>query len=74
LDEEAAGCGTDGNETLKPGNQIKAMKINAEWHKKNRMPKNASFEQRVKWHKEHAKNCACRPIPEKLLKEMKVKQ
>ena len=49
------------------------MHINAEWHKKNPMPKNPSFEQRMKWHKEHAKNCTCRPIPEKLLKEMKVK-
>ncbi len=47
------------------------MKINAEWHRRNKMPKNATFEQRVKWHKEHAKECACRPIPEKLKQEMK---
>jgi hypothetical protein len=24
------------------------------------MPKKASFEQRVEWHKGHLKNCACR--------------
>lgn len=35
-------------------------KINADWHKKNQMPKNATFEQRVKWHKQHLKHCACR--------------
>jgi len=49
------------------------MKTNKEWHEKNRMPKNANFQQRVAWHLEHQKNCNCRPIPEKLLKEMKGK-
>lgn len=34
--------------------------INTEWHLANKMPKNASFEQRVAWHKEHLANCACR--------------
>jgi hypothetical protein len=47
-------------------------KINAEWHSKHRMPKNATTAQRIIWHKEHAKHCACRPIPEKLLKMMKL--
>ena len=46
------------------------MKINREWHLKNRMPKNATFEQRVKWHLAHEKNCSCRPIPDKLLNKM----
>ena len=49
-------------------NQI--MKINAEWHLANKMPKNAKFEERVKWHLAHAENCSCRPIPEKLKNEM----
>jgi hypothetical protein len=49
------------------------MVINKEWHSKNRMPKNASFEQRVKWHLAHQKNCASAPIPIKLLEEMKKK-
>ena len=53
------------------GGKIDMSKINAKWHLKNPMPKNPTFEQRVKWHREHAKECACRPIPEKLLKEMK---
>jgi hypothetical protein len=46
------------------------MKINREWHLKNKMPTNPSFEERVHWHIEHQKNCNCRPVPERLLKEM----
>jgi hypothetical protein len=49
------------------------MKINKEWHLKNKMPKNAKLEERVKWHLAHQKNCNCRPIPEKLLNEMNAK-
>jgi len=48
-------------------------KLNKEWHLANKMPVNAGFEERVKWHLAHVKNCACRPIPEKLLEEMKRK-
>lgn len=50
------------------------MKINKEWHLKNKMPKNATFEERVKWHLAHIKNCTCRPIPEKLLEKMNAKK
>ena len=53
--------------------KLRNMKLNKEWHLQNRMPKNAAFEQRVKWHVEHQKNCLCRPIPIKLLEEMKRK-
>jgi hypothetical protein len=49
------------------------MKINKEWHEKNKMPENAKFEERVIWHLAHQKNCNCRPIPDKLLSEMKSK-
>lgn len=41
------------------------------WHRKNRMPKNATFRQRVQWHRAHQKHCACRPIPTKLLELMR---
>ncbi|MFT3704424.1 MAG: hypothetical protein QM802_18795 [Agriterribacter sp.] len=51
----------------------KTSSINREWHEKNRMPTNTNFEQRVKWHLEHQKNCSCRPIPAKLAEEMKKK-
>jgi hypothetical protein len=46
-------------------------KINKEWHEKNRMPKNPTIEQRIQWHLEHQKHCACRPMPEKLKEKMK---
>lgn len=50
------------------------MKINAEWHKKNKMPKNPTFEQRLKWHREHLKNCSCHPgIPKKLSEEIEMR-
>ena len=48
-------------------------KINKEWHLKNKMPKNASFEQRVEWHRDHNPNCKCREgedFPAKLKEEM----
>ncbi len=47
-------------------------KINAEWHKKHKMPRNPTIEQRIEWHVEHLKHCSCRTqIPTKLLEEMK---
>lgn len=39
------------------------MPVNAEWHAANPMPPRASFEQRVAWHREHARACACRKPP-----------
>ena len=35
-------------------------KVNAEWHRAHRMPRNATLDQRVKWHLEHLEHCACR--------------
>ena len=46
-------------------------KLNKEWHLAHRMPKNATIEERIEWHLEHSKNCACRPIPDKLKAEIK---
>ncbi|HEX6977084.1 MAG TPA: hypothetical protein VF185_01830 [Patescibacteria group bacterium] len=42
------------------------MPINKNWHLKNKMPKNPTIKERIKWHISHAKNCDCRPIPPKL--------
>jgi hypothetical protein len=47
------------------------MKINKQWHINNLMPKHPTFQQKVEWHLEHVKHCACRPIPIKLQEEMK---
>jgi hypothetical protein len=41
--------------------------MNREWHKQHKMPSGATAEQRVEWHLDHAKNCACRPFPQGLL-------
>jgi hypothetical protein len=38
-------------------------KLNAPWHEKNPMPKNATLEQRIKWHVAHADKCGCREMP-----------
>jgi hypothetical protein len=53
------------------GGGVVSGTINAEWHKRHRMPKNPTVEQRIAWHVEHAKQCACRPIPPKLLEQMR---
>lgn len=42
------------------------MKLNREWHLANRMPKNATPQQRYVWHLEHEKHCTCRTMPERL--------
>jgi hypothetical protein len=47
------------------------MAINAGWHRKNRVPKNPSLEQRIKWHIGHMKNCNCRLPSPKLMQEIK---
>ena len=43
-------------------------KINKEWHVANKMPKNATLEQRIKWHTGHAKHCQCRDSKSNLTK------
>jgi len=35
------------------------------------MPKNPSLQERIEWHLKHAEKCACRPIPKKLMLEIK---
>jgi len=44
--------------------------MNRTWHEAHVMPKNASDEQRMIWHRAHQKACACRPIPARLLGKM----
>lgn len=45
--------------------------INENWHRKHVMPKNATMDQRVRWHLEHARACACREIPGTVLEELR---
>jgi len=37
-------------------------KMNADWHRANRMPPNATAQQRADWHYEHARHCGCRAL------------
>jgi hypothetical protein len=41
-------------------------RLNADWHRTNRMPKNATLDQRIAWHVGHTANCGCRPMPESI--------
>jgi len=46
-------------------------RMNAEWHQGHVMPKNATLEERIVWHREHQKHCACRPIPPTLMEHIR---
>lgn len=39
-----------------------ASRMNREWHMANRMPPNATEDQRIAWHTAHAHACGCRKI------------
>lgn len=45
--------------------------MNKLWHEQNKMPAKATLEQRVQWHLEHQKQCACREVPRSLLPHFK---
>jgi hypothetical protein len=47
-----------------------AAKLNADWHRLHRMPAHATMDQRIAWHREHARHCGCRPIPKTVRDEM----
>ncbi len=44
--------------------------MNKVWHELHKMVKNATLEQRLQWHMEHAEHCGCRPVPGSVLEEM----
>jgi hypothetical protein len=37
--------------------------MNKLWHEQNKMPPKATLEQRIQWHTEHQRHCACREAP-----------
>jgi hypothetical protein len=45
-------------------------RLNAEWHRLHRMPVHPTMEQRIAWHRAHARHCACRPIPKPVQDEI----
>ncbi len=47
-------------------------RINAAWHKANRMPLHATLDQRVAWHLAHWKACGCRTaLPGSIVVELR---
>ena len=40
--------------------------VNRGWHDTHRMPRNANLEQRIAWHIEHAAQCGCREMPDRV--------
>jgi hypothetical protein len=46
------------------------MTINAAWHTRHRMPARPTLQQRIAWHIEHERHCACRPVPPALRRMM----
>src|SRR5208282_5705777 len=43
-------------------------KTNRAWHAAHVMPTAPTLQQRIAWHRAHAKHCGCRPVPAKLQK------
>jgi hypothetical protein len=35
------------------------------------MPKDATLDERITWHNEHAQHCSCREMPDKIKEEIK---
>lgn len=46
------------------------MAMNTEWHQAHPEPHKATLAQRVSWHRLHAENCNCRPIPPDIMIEI----
>ena len=49
---------------------MKATTVDRSWHEAHPMPPAASLDDRVSWHLAHAQACACREIPETVLREL----
>jgi hypothetical protein len=52
-------------------NPLVTSGINAAWHKRHVMPRNPTVAQRMAWHRAHQEHCRCRPLPAKLLEQMR---
>ncbi|SMH38340.1 hypothetical protein [Mesorhizobium australicum] len=44
--------------------------MNREWHEAHPLPRNATFEERLEWHRQHREQCGCRESPANILKEL----
>jgi hypothetical protein len=48
--------------------------VNADWHRAHVLGSGAPMEARIAWHIEHARECACRPIPETVQRAIDAKR
>jgi hypothetical protein len=48
-------------------------KVNAAWHEKHPLQRNATVVQRVAWHVAHATACGCRDIPRTIVTELRAR-
>jgi hypothetical protein len=53
-----------------PAAKMTEIKINKERHLANKMPVKATLDQKIKRHIEHVSHCKCRPMPDKIKKEI----
>lgn len=44
--------------------------MNTKWHTRHILPRGAPLEQRIAWHRDHQEQCACRPTPANIQKEI----
>ncbi len=49
------------------------MPINTAWHEENKIQRNTSIDDRIKWHVEHQIYCKCRPIPQRIKEIIKIR-
>jgi hypothetical protein len=49
------------------------MSINREWHALHKLARNASMEERLHWHLQHAANCGCRDMPDTIRRELEAR-
>lgn len=44
--------------------------MNQDWHQQHPEPRHATLEQKLRWHVEHMKECACTPPPGAIMIEL----
>jgi lambda repressor-like predicted transcriptional regulator len=47
--------------------------MNADWHRAHVLGRGASLDERVTWHLEHARVCACRVTPAEIVAEIRAR-
>ncbi len=45
-------------------------RLNATWHRAHPMPLHPTFDERVRWHRAHARSCSCRTMPKDIKAEI----